>query len=148
MSHAFTSDTDISISLIHHFVDRRDENSSFSGRLWVKVTVVRRSCLFEARSLMADVFCSVQESLPSGGTLPKAWRTSMRIGSNQNPVEVSVRTGCEQFPTQSSQTSAMMNHGESNINADAPVSTTVYGLSHDASDDPESGMEKGHAAVA
>jgi hypothetical protein len=97
---------------------------------------------------MADVFCSVQESLPSGGAPPKAWRTSIPIGSNPNPVEVSMRTGCEPFPTQSSGTSAMMDHGESNSSADAPVSTILYGMSHDASDDPESGMEKGHAAIA
>jgi hypothetical protein len=102
---------------------------------------------FEARSPVADVFFSSQESLPSGAALPKAWPTFTVKGSNPM-MEVSVRTGCEQFPTRSSRTSAMMDHGQSDVSADAPVSTTVYGMSHDARDDPESDMEKGHAPAA
>jgi hypothetical protein len=52
-----------------------------------------------------------------------------------------MRTSREQFPTQKSRASAMMNHSESDISADAPARgpTAVYEMSHD--DDLESCME-------
>jgi hypothetical protein len=53
-----------------------------------------------------------------------------------------VRASREQFPTHTSQTSAMMDHDESKLSADAPVSSTACRISRE--DNSEGGTEKEH----
>ena len=85
---------------------------------------------------MTDVFRSVL----GGDTFLKVQPTSMPIEPDRNQVEVSVRPSREQFRTQTSRTSATIDHGESIISADAHVGTILCGIGCDH--DPEIGREK------
>jgi hypothetical protein len=89
------------------------------------------------------LFCSMQDTLPSGITFPKTRPTSMPIGLSRDHVEISVRASREQFPSHTSQTSAMkIDHDESKLSADAPVSSTACRMSRE--DNSEGGTEREH----
>jgi hypothetical protein len=91
---------------------------------------------------LISVFCSIQDTLPTGIAFPKTRPTSMPIGLSRDQVEISVRTSRDQFLTHTSQTLTMMDHDESKLSADAPVSSTACRMSRE--DNSEGGTEKEH----